>query len=126
MYWFAGSRATIVHNFLYTIPIFWLTVFQAPPLLYLLAGCHSALTNHWMHANVRLETRRIEWLIITPRTHHIHHSDALEHRDKNFGSLFSVWDRLFGTYVDPETVQAEKLSFGIGEDRHPVRLFLGL
>jgi sterol desaturase/sphingolipid hydroxylase (fatty acid hydroxylase superfamily) len=43
----------------------------------------------------------------------------------NLAALFTVWDRLFGTYVDPETVK-EELSFGIGEEVPPLRLVLGV
>jgi sterol desaturase/sphingolipid hydroxylase (fatty acid hydroxylase superfamily) len=36
-----------------------------------------------------------------------------------------MWDRLFGTYVDPGELRRE-LSFGIGERMAPLRLFLGV
>ena len=31
------------------------------------------------------------------QSHRIHHSHREEHRDKNFGAIFSLWDQLFGT-----------------------------
>jgi sterol desaturase/sphingolipid hydroxylase (fatty acid hydroxylase superfamily) len=43
----------------------------------------------------------------------------------NLATLFTVWDRLFGTYVDPDSVKGE-LSFGIGEEVPPLRLVLGV
>jgi sterol desaturase/sphingolipid hydroxylase (fatty acid hydroxylase superfamily) len=36
-----------------------------------------------------------------------------------------VWDRLFGTYVDPDALRRE-LTFGIGERVPLARLFLGV
>ena len=39
--------------------------------------------------------------------------------------IFSVWDRLFGTYIDPATVQGE-LTFGIDADENPIRVVLGV
>jgi sterol desaturase/sphingolipid hydroxylase (fatty acid hydroxylase superfamily) len=30
--------------------------------------------------------------------HHVHHHYLLPHTDTNFGNIFSVWDRLFGTF----------------------------
>jgi sterol desaturase/sphingolipid hydroxylase (fatty acid hydroxylase superfamily) len=36
-----------------------------------------------------------------------------------------VWDHLFGTYVDPDTVE-DPITFGIPETVHPVWLFLGI
>jgi sterol desaturase/sphingolipid hydroxylase (fatty acid hydroxylase superfamily) len=34
---------------------------------------------------------------VSPQFHRIHHSIEPEHRDRNFGVIFSFWDRLFGT-----------------------------
>jgi sterol desaturase/sphingolipid hydroxylase (fatty acid hydroxylase superfamily) len=36
-------------------------------------------------------------MLVTPQSHRVHHSVMLQHRDTNFGSLFSIWDYLFGT-----------------------------
>jgi sterol desaturase/sphingolipid hydroxylase (fatty acid hydroxylase superfamily) len=41
------------------------------------------------------------------------------------GSLLTVWDRLFGTYLDPEKID-KKMSFGTSEKENPVRLVLGV
>lgn len=43
----------------------------------------------------------------------------------NFGVLFTVWDRLFGTYVDSEQVDL-KGPYGIQETIHPVRMAVGI
>ena len=44
---------------------------------------------------------------------------------KNLASLFTVWDRLFGTYVNPDKVTT-KLSFGTGEKESPLRMVAGI
>lgn len=77
------------------------------------------------HGNVRTNLGPLRYLLVTPQSHRIHHSRRAEHRDTNFGAIFSIWDRLFGTYVDPETVK-EELSFGIGEEVPLVRLVIGV
>ena len=40
---------------------------------------------------------RIDRVLVSPAVHQVHHSQAPEHHDKNFGVLFSVWDWMFGT-----------------------------
>jgi len=50
--------------------------------------------------------------LVSPHIHHIHHSKAPEHHDRNFGVIFSFWDRFFGTYLDQE-VGLEELEFGV-------------
>ena len=69
------------------------------------------------HSAVRLPSRIghvLGWIFITPNLHHVHHHSELPYTDRNFGGVFSVWDRLFGTFAElsqPETV------FGL--DSHP-------
>jgi sterol desaturase/sphingolipid hydroxylase (fatty acid hydroxylase superfamily) len=55
----------------------------------------------------------LNWLIVTPDYHRIHHSATL-HRGKNLAGTFRIWDMMFGTYVDPATVKEEFL-LGLGE-----------
>lgn len=40
----------------------------------------------------------LEYVFNTPAQHRIHHSVRIEHIDKNFGGVFSIWDQLFGTF----------------------------
>ncbi len=63
------------------------------------------------HSQVRVSFGRLETLFISPRMHQIHHSKERQHYDKNFGSCFSVWDRLWKTYYQPEN--RERCAFGV-------------
>jgi sterol desaturase/sphingolipid hydroxylase (fatty acid hydroxylase superfamily) len=85
----------------------------------------AILQNDWMHMNVTWRSTWLEWIIVTPRYHHIHHSDDPQFYMKNLGSLFTVWDRLFGTYVNPDRV-ARQLTFGTGSRDNPIRLISGI
>jgi sterol desaturase/sphingolipid hydroxylase (fatty acid hydroxylase superfamily) len=40
-------------------------------------------------------------------------------------NLLSIWDRVFGTYVNPDRVQTE-FSFGLDNRENPIRLILGV
>ena len=63
------------------------------------------------HANVGLPKkvdRMLRLLIVTPAIHKVHHSRWQPETDSNYSSLFSIWDRLFGTLrlrADPRTIQ---------------------
>lgn len=53
------------------------------------------------HSNVRLPgrvDRRLRWLIVTPWMHWVHHSDYQPETDSNYSSIFSFWDRAFGSF----------------------------
>lgn len=39
-------------------------------------------------------------LFVTPQTHIVHHATNPRYLDRNFGAMFSLWDRLFGTHVE--------------------------
>ena len=54
----------------------------------------------------------LRMILISPHIHHIHHSKAPEHHGKNFGVIFSFWDRWLGTYWDQE-VSLGELQFGL-------------
>jgi len=54
----------------------------------------------WQHADIALP-RRVDSilmpLLVTPRLHRLHHSPLRIVHDTNFGELFTLWDRVFGT-----------------------------
>ena len=42
----------------------------------------------------------IEWIMVTPSNHRVHHARNDQYVDKNYGVVFIIWDRLFGTFQD--------------------------
>lgn len=86
--------------------------FPAPAVgIYLLTATIVAL---YSHANLRLPAgadRILSRLIVTAPVHAVHHSDQQAQTDSNFGSVLTAWDRLFGTYVDPQ--RARIAHFGL-------------
>ena len=127
MYWLAGFRTAIPH-----IILFNLTFILARPLLrgapiwiFQLILAEHTFRNNWMHMNVAWKLSWLEWLVVTPRYHQIHHSDDPQHYRSNMASLLTIWDRLFGTYYNPDSVK-KPLTFGINEKINPVRLVLGV
>ncbi len=56
--------------------------------------------------------RWVGMLLATPAVHRLHHSAAVAQTDSNFGNLVSVWDRLFGTFLDPATNVPTRLGLG--------------
>ena len=60
----------------------------------------GVIVNVWIHTNIWVDLGPLEWLFITPNYHRIHHG-ARGYTDKNLAFVFTIWDRMFGTYVDP-------------------------
>jgi sterol desaturase/sphingolipid hydroxylase (fatty acid hydroxylase superfamily) len=78
-----------------------------------------------IHANVNIGLGPLGAVISTPRWHRIHHAAEARLQLSNFGMRFTIWDRLFGTYTDPDAVPAD-FPLGVSEERHPVRVVVGV
>jgi sterol desaturase/sphingolipid hydroxylase (fatty acid hydroxylase superfamily) len=125
MYWLAGMRTSMLQQALYgTLPLI-LIAFNMSPVFIAVYALFATVTNHWMHANLRFRSRWLEAFLVTPRIHHVHHSMDARHRNRNFGSVFIIWDRMFGTFFDPDDVEAP-LEFGIPEHVAGPRIVIGL
>ncbi|GAB5435666.1 MAG: hypothetical protein FalmKO_07910 [Falsiruegeria mediterranea] len=53
----------------------------------------------------------MEFLLISPAQHQIHHSVARQHHDRNFGAALAVWDWMFGTL---HLSEKQELQFDLG------------
>jgi sterol desaturase/sphingolipid hydroxylase (fatty acid hydroxylase superfamily) len=87
-----------------------------PPLAIVLVGVIQVLQDYVQHANMRFPRkldRLLQTLFVTPAMHRVHHSILVPLQNKNFGTIFSWWDRLFGTYAVQESGQEAR--FGVEE-----------
>ena len=67
------------------------------------------------HSHVQLKYFTfLEYLLISPFQHQIHHSNKREHYDTNLGSRLAIWDYLFGTLIKSKEVK--EITFGLGEE----------
>lgn len=70
------------------------------------------------HSNLRLAPaleRRLAMLVITPSIHWVHHHAVRSDTDSNYGTLFSFWDRLFGSRS--RTVRRPDMAIGVEGQR---------
>ena len=77
------------------------------------------------HSNIRLlkPLEDMIWLIfVSPSMHRIHHSDIRRETDSNYGTIFSIWDRLFRTLT--QKADSQKIYFGLKEFQDPKELTL--
>src|SRR5262245_45406662 len=99
LYWLSGFRTSFFHSFLYAIPVtsVSLLIFNLTPLEAGIGYSIGLLIQFWEHTNLRADIGWLKWVIITPDYHRVHHS--IRHNRTNFGTTFSFWDRMFGTYT---------------------------
>ena len=72
---------------------------------------------YWIHSPTTAQFHTLRHIFVTPRYHRIHHSLEPQHFDRNFGILFSFWDRLFGTAFIPDL--SEWPETGIADHAEP-------
>lgn len=61
----------------------------------------------------------VEWVMNTPTHHKVHHASNESCLDRNYGGVFIVWDRLFGTFA--KAPADEELRYGLVGDEGPSR-----
>ncbi len=60
----------------------------------------------WVHTKHIGHLGILEKIFITPMNHSVHHAKNEEYIDANYGGVFIIWDRMFGTYI-PERADIE-------------------
>ena len=73
----------------------------------------SLISTQFTHANIKLPKKidlYLSYLFVSPDMHKTHHHYRLPYTDANYGNIFSVWDRAFGTYLP---FDREKLIYGV-------------
>ena len=80
----------------------------------------SVLFAHLTHANLIVPPKldkALSYVFVTPNMHKVHHHYQQPLTDTNFGNIFSVWDRLFGTFAYVDDLQ--ELKYGIDTHMDP-------
>ena len=100
----AAARITIIQAV--ARGLFWsiLPIIGFPPqmitVLLLIHGTYPFFT----HTQLIGKLGWLEYIIVTPSHHRVHHSSNPEYLDKNYGDMLIIWDKIFGTFVE-ETVE---------------------
>ena len=84
----------IISDILVFIPLF---AFNLPTYAVIGVGSVKWWYTRFIHANIRTNLGWGKYFMVTPQSHRVHHSIEPEHQNTNFGVMFSIWDRIFGT-----------------------------
>ncbi len=81
--------------------------------IYALVGIIISLIQHMNARTPQRLDHALQWVLVTPGMHQIHHSVEAEDYAANFGTVLSIWDRMFGTYRKEPVAGRDALSFGV-------------
>ena len=91
----------------------------SPMWLVFLYQTLSVVATQFNHANISLPKKLdtfLSYFIVSPDMHKVHHHYVLPYTDSNYGNIFSVWDRLFGTF---KILNKDQIVYGIDTHTKP-------
>lgn len=83
------------HGFLFYLPFFFLGF---PAEIIFTVVSMNLIYQFWVHTQHVPTLGPLEWIMVTPSNHRVHHARNDDYVDKNYGGVFIIWDRFFGTY----------------------------
>jgi sterol desaturase/sphingolipid hydroxylase (fatty acid hydroxylase superfamily) len=85
----------------------------SPMWLVFLYQTLSVIATQFNHANIAMPKKWdtiLSYFIVSPDMHKVHHHYKLPYTDSNYGNIFSIWDRLFGTF---KMLSKEDIIYGV-------------
>ncbi len=96
------------YGFLFYLPFFALGY---PAEILFTVVSLNLIYQFWVHTEHVPKLGPIEWIMVTPSNHRVHHGRNRIYVDKNYGGVFIIWDRLFGSFQDE--LDTEPVYFGL-------------
>ena len=97
----------------FSFTLFGVFVVGAPIAIVFLYQSISLVATQFTHANIKLHKKVdkiLSYVLVSPDMHKVHHHYVLPYTDSNYGNIFSIWDRLFGTFM---TLDRESIVYGV-------------
>jgi sterol desaturase/sphingolipid hydroxylase (fatty acid hydroxylase superfamily) len=82
-----------------------MAVLGFPPLVFAVVALIDLLYQFWVHTQ---QIGRLGWFdrwFCAPSNHRVHHAVNHKYLDRNYGGIFIVWDRLFGSYIEEDAAE---------------------
>ena len=102
-------------TWVFYIPLFAMGV---PSYVFVSVASINLIYQFWVHTKHIGKLGWYELIFVTPSNHRVHHAINNEYVDKNYGGVFILWDRLFGSFQ--EELEEEECVYGI---RGPIKTF---
>jgi len=97
----------------FTFTLFGVLIVGAPIAIVMIYQSLSLVFTQFTHANIKMSRsldKLLSYFIVSPDMHKVHHHNLLPYTDSNYGNIFSIWDRLLGTY---KYLDRDKIVYGV-------------
>lgn len=102
------TSSGFIFSWIFYLP---LALVGVPPVVFITVASLNLLYQFWVHTRHIPKLGWLEWVLITPSNHRVHHAQNPAYLDRNYGGVFILWDRLFGTFKEEDP--AEPVVFGV-------------
>jgi sterol desaturase/sphingolipid hydroxylase (fatty acid hydroxylase superfamily) len=97
----------------FSFTLFGVFIVGTPIAIVFLYQSLSLVATQFTHANIKMPKKVddvLSYVFVSPDMHKVHHHNVLPYTDSNYGNIFSVWDRVFGTFMK---LDREKIIYGV-------------
>jgi hypothetical protein len=123
------TSSGFVFGWIFYVPM---AVLGFPPTVFAVVALIDLLYQYWVHTQ---HIGKLGWFdrwFCSPSNHRVHHAVNDHYLDKNYGGIWIIWDRLFGSFVEerPQAAHAPRLAEGLApsgktpfapeDDREPI------
>jgi len=102
------TSSSFIFSWIFYVPLF-LIGFPADVLISVAA--FNLIYQFWVHTQQIRRLGVLDRILVTPSNHRVHHAQNEAYIDKNYGGIFILWDRLFGTFA--EEADDDPVIFGV-------------
>tara|TARA_B100000073_G_scaffold96171_1_gene76410 strand:- start:329 stop:1552 length:1224 start_codon:yes stop_codon:yes gene_type:complete len=90
-------------TWVFFIPVFLIGV---PSYVFVSVASINLIYQFWVHSEHIPKLGWYEKFFVTASNHRVHHAQNDNYIDKNYGGVFIIWDRMFGTYKEEDENEA--------------------
>ena len=69
-----------------------------PLSIFAIIGPIQLFMQFWYHTRLIDKMGWLEYILVTPSHHRVHHAINSEYIDKNYSQIFIIWDKIFGSF----------------------------
>jgi alkylglycerol monooxygenase len=102
------TSSSFIFSWIFYVPLF---VIGFPADVLITVAAINLIYQFWVHTQQIRRLGVLDRILVTPSNHRVHHAQNEPYIDKNYGGIFILWDRLFGTFAEER--DDEPVVFGV-------------
>ena len=91
------TSSSFLFGWIFYVPLFLIGI---PADVLITVAAVNLIYQFWVHTRFIDRLGVLDRILVTPSNHRVHHAQNERYIDKNYGGIFVLWDRLFGTFAE--------------------------